>query len=1055
MNYVENGVIVESAEELSSAIQSGETNIFLAPGDYGYLNLRDFDSKETVTIQSLDSDNMATFDKIKLDGVSNVTFDNIHLDYEIPDQSDPNDSYRADMGFIVVNSKDVTISNSVISGDLIDNPDSSQDGNPTAIALMIRNTSGVTLDNNEIYDWRVGVAVNNSDNYTQNECEIYNIRQDFSSFSQVQDVVISNNYYHDPIYNPLGANEHQDMIQFFTSNTTEATENIQITGNVFDSGNGVFAQSIFMRNELVDKGLAGQEMYYQNVTIENNVIYNTNGIGVGETDGLVISNNTILQNTDTGETGGGAEPRITVVADATNVQIAGNISHGITIISDDWAVSDNMDVQRTNPDLDNYYDNLFVNALANGAASLEDLRIIPGSLADGYGAALSQFGLPDSGIDGYVALTYGEGFESQTVSLDATQIFDTAGEADLTGATIVWDFGDGTQGTGTEVSHTYEDAGTYTVTAKITLASGETLSIDKVATVESPIAIAVSADNGLDDTSAYSNELSLDPTGVDIVADKGGDSAIRLNDGSLQYKSSANLINNDSYSLLFDFAMDPDAQGLYRVIHFSSSFVVYVGADKIQITANFDDQSYKLSIDPGNLLNTGETHKFAMTFDTETGQLLVYLDGVQVGELSGLEGMVQVGSNQGFIIGNPWGENFEGTLDDIYFLTDALTAEQVSDLSESKQLSSVIQKSTFKTINTPDPEDDLTSDSNADGEQSSNAAEEPNEATDGSDENVQVLTADDDVYVGSGANSAVDGGSGNDTLRGGADDDVFLGGDGDDTIDGNNGSDSLSGGEGKDLLKGADGDDILFGDEGDDELLGGGDNDALHGGDGNDRLGGHSGNDFLEGGAGNDDLRGHAGNDILDGGEGDDLLIGHGDNDTLYGGAGNDDLRGESGNDKLFGDAGIDRLLGGDGDDYLDGGVGRDVLNGGAGNDIFVFDAEDKLIDGESGYDTLTVQDVDAEIDFAGMKVTSIEAIDLTNSTAQQVNLDRLLTSSSSDTLTVDGDAADWVSFSADGVYEGIQEVDGVEYYIFDFSNSGLELLVNTNINISDEGSIF
>ena len=46
----------------------------------------------------------------------------------------------------------------------------------------------------------------------------------------------------------------------------------------------------------------GLEMYYQNITIENNVIYNahSHGITVGETDGLTISNNTILHNRDSG-----------------------------------------------------------------------------------------------------------------------------------------------------------------------------------------------------------------------------------------------------------------------------------------------------------------------------------------------------------------------------------------------------------------------------------------------------------------------------------------------------------------------------------------------------------------------------------------------------------------------------------------------------------------------------------------------------------------------------------------------------------------------------------
>ena len=58
-----------------------------------------------------------------------------------------------------------------------------------------------------------------------------------------------------------------------------------------------------MRNEMVDTGGAGDEMFYRNITIEDNVIYNAqvHGITVGETHGLTIKNNTILRNQASGD----------------------------------------------------------------------------------------------------------------------------------------------------------------------------------------------------------------------------------------------------------------------------------------------------------------------------------------------------------------------------------------------------------------------------------------------------------------------------------------------------------------------------------------------------------------------------------------------------------------------------------------------------------------------------------------------------------------------------------------------------------------------------------
>ena len=64
------------------------------------------------------------------------------------------------------------------------------------------------------------------------------------------------------------------MIQFWTSGTTSPSTNIVIRGNILDSGDGGWTQSIFMRNEMVDTGGAGDAMFYQNILIEDNVIYN-------------------------------------------------------------------------------------------------------------------------------------------------------------------------------------------------------------------------------------------------------------------------------------------------------------------------------------------------------------------------------------------------------------------------------------------------------------------------------------------------------------------------------------------------------------------------------------------------------------------------------------------------------------------------------------------------------------------------------------------------------------------------------------------------------------
>ena len=77
--------------------------------------------------------------------------------------------------------------------------------------------------------------------------------------------------------------------------------------------------------------------------IENNHIQNAhpNGITVGEIDGLVIRNNTVVKDPDTRYFSHGFEPRIIVDDDARNVTITGNVTHGVPGSEPGWVISNN------------------------------------------------------------------------------------------------------------------------------------------------------------------------------------------------------------------------------------------------------------------------------------------------------------------------------------------------------------------------------------------------------------------------------------------------------------------------------------------------------------------------------------------------------------------------------------------------------------------------------------------------------------------------------------------------------------------------------------------
>ncbi|CAO3379224.1 cadherin-like domain-containing protein [Azospirillum argentinense] len=252
------------------------------------------------------------------------------------------------------------------------------------------------------------------------------------------------------------------------------------------------------------------------------------------------------------------------------------------------------------------------------------------------------------------------------------------------------------------------------------------------------------------------------------------------------------------------------------------------------------------------------------------------------------------------------------------------------------------------------------------------------------------------TYTGASAFSGI-GNSLNNRLSGGI---------GADTLDGGSGNDTLDGGGGTDRLIGGDGDDTYIVDSVGDvvvETIDGGFDDVWTTlasytlgsnvealafiGNGAFNGNGNGLNNRITGGAGNDTLTGGAGADTLIGGDGDDRFYFDDADAPLQGGAGFDtavvqgsvgaslDLAacsieqayGGGGNDSLIGTGallglaingrdGDDLILGSAFNDTLTGGNGSDTLIAGDGDDVLYIDADDALVSGGAGFDTVYVQ---------------------------------------------------------------------------------------------------
>jgi hypothetical protein len=128
-------------------------------------------------------------------------------------------------------------------------------------------------------------------------------------------------------------------------------------------------------------------MFYRNITIEDNVIINahSHGITVGETDGLVVRNNTLVQLPEAADGDPSRPvtiPRISVSSASRDVIILNNIiprpagyDHPTWVAGygkqTDWRVGNNLEIQNHSLLASNHY-NLIFEGMPQGAAGDPD-----------------------------------------------------------------------------------------------------------------------------------------------------------------------------------------------------------------------------------------------------------------------------------------------------------------------------------------------------------------------------------------------------------------------------------------------------------------------------------------------------------------------------------------------------------------------------------------------------------------------------------------------------------------------------------------------------------
>lgn len=168
-------------------------------------------------------------------------------------------------------------------------------------------------------------------------------------------------------------------------------------------------------------------------------------------------------------------------------------------------------------------------------------------------------------------------------------------------------------------------------------------------------------------------------------------------------------------------------------------------------------------------------------------------------------------------------------------------------------------------------------------------------------------------------------------------------------------------------------------------------------------------------------------------------------------------LNGTSGADSISGTLAQELLVGGDGADLLNGGLGDDVLIGGAGDDTLVYEENDsRKVDGGGGTDTLSfigrsglTLDLTAESNSVFRDIEIVDLTGLGNNTLILSTADVLAISSSTNTLTIEGNSDDSVVISdlvSWSVTAGTGALTGYDIY----TNGEAEIIIDDTINVSE-----
>jgi hypothetical protein len=325
-------VVVSGNAQLAqtlATVKAGDVIRLTATEDY-VIQIRSLNFAPELTITSDDATQPARIASLSIDESSGIRIESVAVDPR-----------RIKLGKFmqavrVIRSKNIGFYNNTSIGSAKQYFSASlKEGSAGEDFAFVRWSDGIVLEGNRIDGFMHGIAILESTNLRISKNLFTGMQGDGIRMGGVQNLEISDNRMQDFFGSDQSVN-HSDMIQLWSTNAKIISSDIVIERNWLLSGNGPAYQSIFFRNEQADQNPGSRDRFYKNITIKDNVVHNghLHGITVGETMGLIISNNTLIPN-PISTMGNGSDrkmysPGILVAKPSINVAVTKNVTSAIS-----------------------------------------------------------------------------------------------------------------------------------------------------------------------------------------------------------------------------------------------------------------------------------------------------------------------------------------------------------------------------------------------------------------------------------------------------------------------------------------------------------------------------------------------------------------------------------------------------------------------------------------------------------------------------------------------------------------------------------------------------